>query len=101
MTVDTSIPFPIMRAAVNGEIHTIVVESSRCPRILRVASLTVGRKTGTLVVRIVGPVVIPAMTSKAGVGRIAVITPDMAGHTGVRNRSVRTHQRVKIIVIKT
>ena len=101
MAINTSIPFTVMRTTINGEIHAVMVESSRRPRILRMASLAVGRETGTLVIRIVGPVVIPAMTSKAGIGRIAVIPPDMAGYTSIRNRSVRTHQRVKIIVIKT
>lgn len=61
---------------------------------------TVGRKSGALVIRVVGAIVISAMTAKTGVGGIAVVASNMAGNAGVCNRSMCSDQRIEIIMIK-
>lgn len=65
------------------------------------AGFTVGRETCTLVIRVVGAVVVPTMTSKTGVGGVAVVTADVAGYASVGNGSVCAYQRIEIVVVKT
>ena len=54
-----------------------------------------------MVIRVIGAIVISTMTSKTGVGGVAVVAADVTGYAGIGNSSVCAHQRIEIVVVKT
>ena len=97
MAVETLAPFPLVSAAVDGEMLSIVVKSGGNPAAFSVATGTVRRELGREVIRVVGIVVIAAMAGIAGIGGIIVVAV-VTGRTVVGNRSMRPVQSVVIVV---
>ena len=97
MAVETLAPFPLVSAAVDGEMLSIVVKSGGNPAAFSMATGTVRRKLGSEVVRVVRIVVIAAVAGIAGIGGVIVVAV-VTGRTVVGNRSMRPVQSVVIVV---
>ena len=100
MAIIAIIPFSVMCAAVDREIHIVVIKRGWCPCVLAMTGFAGERESRTLVVRVVGAVVILRMTSITGIWCIVVITPNMTRYTIIGNSSMRSDKWIKIIVVE-
>ena len=98
VAIHTFVPFPLVFSAVNRE-RPIVIEVGRCPCRFRVAALTIGRELRGGVVGAHRLVIVTGVASKAGIGRIVVISI-VAGRAVIRNRHVGASDGINIIVVK-
>lgn len=80
MAIDTIIPFTLVLAAVNREVHVVMVETGWLPGGFRVTILTGRRESGSGMVRIISPVVVIGVASETGIWCIVVVSV-MAGNT--------------------
>ena len=99
MAVRAIIPFSIVPAAVNGEIHAIVVKVRRFPGIFRVAACTVGREPCRRVIGVVGLAVVTGMAAVAGIGGVGII-PIVAGVAVIGDGYVGAPDGIDGIVVK-
>lgn len=97
VAIHTFVPFPLVFSAVNGEIHTIVIEAGRGPCRFCVAALTIVRELRGGVVGVHRLVIIICVAAKTSIRRIVVI-PVVAGRAIIRNGCMLSVKGVVIIV---
>ena len=97
MAVGTFIPGLLVFAAVNGEIHRIMVKSGRFPGGFAMAAGAVRRELCGFMIGIGGLVVIVDMTAGTGI-RGVIVVAFMAGGAGIGNSGMRAFQGVIIVV---
>ncbi len=87
MAVGTLIPFAFVFAAINGEMHDIVVESCRFPGCFAMATGAVCRELCRFMVGVGGLVVFADVATGTRVGGVVVVA-FMTGGTGICNAGV-------------
>lgn len=97
VTLGALSPFIFVLAAIDGEIHVVVVKGGRLPCGLRMAVIAGGREARRLVVGVVRTIIVRSVAAEAGVRRVRVVPADVALRTVVLDGGVRTVQWVKIM----